>query len=280
MKIGVSSYSFHRCNANGKMTSIDYVVIAKEMGFDGIEFVSLTENTVEYATKVKEKADEVGIEICCMCMRAQLIQETEEEKKAEIERIKKQIDIAVALGVKLVRHDGFFSLKKYRSFDLCLPELGEVCREISSYAEQYGIRTMIENHGWLCQGSERMEKIFNAVNYPNFGLLVDFGNFKGIDENSARAVAALASYTIHAHVKDLKFYNYGDENVPENAGRSRMCNRLMAVPAGEGDVNVAQCVDILKNSGYDGYLIIEYEAAEDCMTGIKKSKDFIAKLIK
>ncbi len=283
MKIGVSSYSYNQRISKGEMTAMDALVAAKETGFDGIEFVDFNlpkENTAEYAVELKKRAEEIGIEICCYSVGAQLIQETEEETRAEIERVKKQIDIAAALGVKLMRHDAFFQLKKYLSFDLCLPELGEICRELSKYAEQYGIRTTIENHGYICQGSDRVEKIFNAVNYPNFGLLTDIGNFCCVDEDSAHAVAAVAPYTIHAHIKDFKIYDYADRDKAEGGFQSRACNVLVGAVAGDGDVPVAQCIDILKRVGYDDYLVLEYEGAEDCMQGVKKGFDFVSAIIK
>ena len=38
MKLGVSSYSFHRLVRSGQMSLLDVISKAKEMGFDVIEF--------------------------------------------------------------------------------------------------------------------------------------------------------------------------------------------------------------------------------------------------
>ena len=32
---------------------------------------------------------------------------------------------------------------------------------------------MVENHGYFAQDSDRVEKLINAVDHPNFGLLLD-----------------------------------------------------------------------------------------------------------
>lgn len=278
MKTGVSSYSFYQYVKDGRMDCEDVLCKAKEIGFDGVEFVDFNlqrDNALEYAAKLKKKAEELGIEICCYSFGADLIKETDEECSRELERVKREIDIAAALGAKLIRHDTMFKLKRFRSFDLCIPFIARQCREISKYAEQYGIRTTVENHGTICQGSERVERLFNAVDYPNFGLLVDIGNFLCADEEPAHAVSVTAPYAFHAHIKDFKVYKHGEREVPEGHFESRACNALVGKPAGYGDVPVAQCIDILKKTGYDGYLVLEYEGAEDCICGIQKGFDFI-----
>lgn len=58
---------------------------------------------------------------------------------------------------------------------------------MTEYAEQKGVKTCIENHGFFAQDAERVEKLINAVGHPNFGALVDIGNFACADEDSARS---------------------------------------------------------------------------------------------
>ena len=38
-------------------------------------------------------------------------------------------------------------------------------------------QTMIENHGYFCQDSDRVERIITGVSHKNFGALIDIGNF-------------------------------------------------------------------------------------------------------
>jgi hypothetical protein len=44
---------------------------------------------------------------------------------------------------------------------------------------------MVENHGFFCQDSERVEKLITQVGKENFGALVDIGNFLCVDESPA-----------------------------------------------------------------------------------------------
>ena len=47
MKTSVSSYSFSQYIREGKLTQLDCVAKAKEMGFDGIEFTDLNGANLE-----------------------------------------------------------------------------------------------------------------------------------------------------------------------------------------------------------------------------------------
>ena len=283
MKISVSSYSFQQYIRAGEMTQFDCVAKAKELGFDGIEFIDLAgenlEEQKELAQKLREEADRVGIEINAYSINARLYKDTQEEMDAEVERLKGQLDVAKILGVPVMRHDVCWGLGKTgnaRSFDLMLPTIAENIRKVAEYAETLGIKTCSENHGMIVQDSDRMERLFNAVNHDNYGLLVDMGNFLCVDENPITAVSRVAPYAVHAHAKDMLVKNHP---FPDYRMMSRGGNYLMFTAVGEGDVPVEQCLRILKKAGYDGYISIEFEGREDCIEGISKGLKNLKKYI-
>lgn len=55
-------------------------------------------------------------------------------------------------------------------------------RQVADYAQSLGIRTCTENHGRIMQDSDRVEYLIRAVDHPNYGWLVDMGNFLCADE--------------------------------------------------------------------------------------------------
>lgn len=283
MRISVSSYSFHQYLSSGRMTQLDCIAKAKEMGFEGIEFTDLSGETLEeqkeYAAQIRKKADEVGIDICAYTVGASLFRETEEEMQEEVERLKGQLEVAKILGAPIMRHDTCWQLTKTgkgRSFDLMLPDLANSCRQITEYGQSLGIVTCSENHGQIGQDSDRMERLFNAVNHDNYGLLIDTGNFACVDEDPALAVSRLAPYAVHVHAKELYIRDEEEEHCdyPTRGGKY-----LGGAVIGEGDIPVKQCMRILRRAGYDGFVSIEYEAAEDCMTGIARALVNLKKMI-
>lgn len=275
MKIGVSSYSFSQKIKSGEITQKDTVRLAAELGFKYIEFTDLTPpegvDIKDYAKELRSEAEKYGIEISAYVVGASF---SSKDNTAEIERIKSCVDIAVLLGVKYLRHDIFFAYGDFRSFDDALPSAAKAVREITEYAETRAIKTMSENHGLICQDSDRMERFINAVNHPNYGLLADLGNFMCVDENPALAVSRLANFVFFVHAKDFVCLPFG---TPDNEGcfQTRACNYLKGTSVGSGNVPVAQCIQILKNAGFDGHIDIEYEGAEDCIEGLKKGLAYL-----
>lgn len=287
MKISVSSYSFMQYIRAGKLTQFETIAKAKELGFDAIEFTTIDgeshEERLKNAKKYREEAEKLGMIINAYTIGANLFKEDKAEATEEIERLKKELLVAKELGAPLMRHDVCYTLSKTgngRSFDLMLPTIAKNARELTEYAQTLGIKTCSENHGFIAQDSDRVERLYNAVNHENYGLLVDMGNFACADENSVTAVSRLAPYAIHAHAKDFIIRK-------ERFGRcqleTRGCNYIGGVAVGEGDIPVKQCLAILKKAQYEGFLSIEYEGCDDCIDGIKRGlenlKKFLADLV-
>jgi sugar phosphate isomerase/epimerase len=278
MLYSVSSYSFAQYIKAGRMTQLDVVEKARELGFDAVEFTDLKPNESpsymeqsDYARLIKEKADMCGIKIIAYTIGATMYQPDPALASAEVSRLCGQVDIAALLGAKIMRHDVCYRLGKSgnsRSFDLMLPNIAENIRRVAEYAAGAGIRTCVENHGYIAQDSDRMERLFNAVNHENFGLLVDIGNFVCADENPVTAVSRVAPYAIHVHIKDM-IVSSGSSHDP-GTSQTRGCNYFRGTIVGQGSVPVRQCINILKRAGYSGDYTIEFEGAEDCIYGISK----------
>ena len=272
MKTSVSTYSYGGYMSDEKLGVMGCIEHAAKEGFDGIEFVEGGwQNDPDGAKKIREKCAEVGIEPVAFCVGADFINWGDNERD-EIERVERLIDVAAELGCKLLRHDATGGLspdkKTLRSFDVLLPRLADRVREVTKYAEQKGIRTMTENHGFFAQDSDRVEKLVNAVGHPNYGALVDCGNFMCADEEPTHGVSIMAPYAFHVHAKDF-LWKSGMEIPPGDCWfKSRGGNYLRATIIGHGEAHIAQSISILKRAGYDGFLTVEFEGTEDNLTGI------------
>ncbi|MEA4890630.1 MAG: sugar phosphate isomerase/epimerase [Clostridiaceae bacterium] len=283
MQIGVSTYSFHGLVQSGKMTQFDVVAKTAEMGFSFIEIAGLNvpagENAKDYAARLRAECERFGLEIGNYTIGADFLNGSGGDWKAEVQRLHGEVDIAAILGAPGMRHDvtggrrkgsGFpLSQAPAESFDSVLPVLAQACRSLTEYAADKGIRTMSENHGYFCQDSERVEKLIAATNHPNYGALVDMGNFLCVDENPALAVGRMAPYAFHLHVKDFHFKNGQEPNPGEGWFPTRGRNLLRGAIIGHGIVPVRQCLQIMQQAGYNGRVSIEFEGMEDPLLGIR-----------
>ena len=274
MKISVSSYSFSQKLNSGELTQLGCIAKAKEMGFDAIEFVDILApegvSREDYADQLRAECERLSMPVSNYTVGADFLKG---DLEAEIARVCGEVDMAVRVGAKSMRHDAGWGIicdgPRYQGFDDVLPRMAEGCRRVTEYAASKGIVTMVENHGTFAQDSRRVEKLVNAVGHPNFGLLCDMGNFLCADEAPEKAFGRVAPYARYVHAKDFIFRSGLLPDPGEGFFRTRGMNYIRGTVVGHGDVPVKQCLSILKSAGYDGYVAIEFEGMEDAYTALR-----------
>ncbi len=274
IKTCVSTYSFGGLIGDNQLGIYGVIDKTAEMGFDGIEFLDGGPITLESAPKIRKYCEDAGLALVNLCTSADFAKEDPEQLAEEVRKVKETIDIAAALGVAMVRHDAGYAPfnRKYRTgFDVALSYMAKAIREVTEYAEKRGVRTLTEDHGFFSQDAARVEKLINAVGHPNFGALVDIGNFMCADEDPTLSVGILAPYAHHVHCKDF-YYKSGVEIAPGQGWfKTRAGNWLRDSVVGFGAAKAAQSLQTIKRSGYVGYYSIEFEGGEDALWGIGTS---------
>ncbi|MCL2407915.1 MAG: sugar phosphate isomerase/epimerase [Defluviitaleaceae bacterium] len=288
MKLGISSYSYGGRYRKDEFTIYDAIKHAAETGFDCFEFTDFNfappegESAMERAKKILDVAQTAGIEINAYLIGADFLygQGQDGSPEKEVERVKKQIDIAKMLGVSMFRHDscsGFRNVprKTYKdAIELIAPGI----REVAEYAASLGIKTMTENHGYFIQDSHRLVELVKAVNHENYGILIDMGNFLCADENPVTAVENCAPFAMHAHAKDFLYKPFSNGHPGDGWFGTRQSNFLRGTIVGHGVVPIPQCISILKKFGYTGTLAYEFEGAEDVLAAITRGFKYLRKV--
>ncbi|CAM4035730.1 sugar phosphate isomerase/epimerase [Cohnella lubricantis] len=272
MKLGVSTYSLSRAMASGEMSVTDAIRWIAEAGGQHVEIVpfgfSLTDNP-ELIGSIVRTAAETGLEVSNYAVGANFVTDDEAAFEAEIRRVMGEVDIARALGAKRMRHDvarreGGTSAMFVRE----LPKLAEACRRIADYAAPFGITTSVENHGYYVQHSDRVTALVEAAGRPNFRLTMDVGNFMCADEESVSAVKKTISYASMVHLKDF-YLRPASRDPGEGFFRTLSGNYLRGAIVGQGDIDMREALRVVKASGYDGYVSIEFEGMEECKLGTR-----------
>ena len=126
MKIGVSLYSFHGYSSADSLGIKGCIDKVKEFGGEGVDFVETAkyaedhEGYLAYAKDIGDYCKEVGIQAVCFCVGSDFLNR---DTDAEIERVKKLVDVAAAYGCLAMRHDatpGYHGGNKWKSFDTVL----------------------------------------------------------------------------------------------------------------------------------------------------------------
>lgn len=286
MKIGLSTYSLLPALKSGEMTILDVIQWIADNGGEHMEMVpygyTLVDN-LELADAVREKASKVGITLSNYSMPANFVQETEDEFEAEMTRVKLHVDLLHRMGIKHMRHDvTAFTLPKESMsihwFEENLPFMVKGSQIIADYAAQFGITTTIENHGFSVQASDRVQRVLKAVNRSNFKTTLDIGNFLCVDEDPIIGVKKNLPYASLIHFKDFYIRPY-DEHPGEGAWfETANENYIRGAIVGQGDIEIRKIIKLIKASGYDGFVTIEFEGMEECKLASKIAMDNLRRL--
>jgi len=283
MKIGLSSYSLWGALRDGRMTITDAVRWIADNGGEHIEIVPLGFDLVENPElihDIRSSAEEAGIEISNYAVGANFITDSDQAYQAAITEMKQHVDIANKLGVKLMRHDVAsrpIEQTSIQQFEQDLPRLVQACREIANYADSYGITTSVENHGYYIQAADRVQRLVQEVNRPNYKTTLDIGNFMCVDENSVVSVKKNLPFASIVHLKDF-YWRPSYQDPGEGWFRTAAGNYLRGAITGQGDIDMREVLRVIKHSGYDGYISIEFEGMEDCVQGSRISLQNVRKL--
>ena len=113
------------------------------------------------------------------------------------------------------------------------------------HAVKKGVVLALENHGGITDSPEQMLRLVKAIDSPNFGVNLDTGNFHGPDPYAE--IAQLAPYAMNVQVKT---------EIKRSTAKAKE-------PA-----DLSRLIGILREARYSGYVVLEYEAAEDPMRAI------------
>lgn len=281
MKVGLSTYSLLDAIRTGEMDVLDVVQWIADNGGEHMEIVpygfTLVDN-LELADAVRDKAKEVGIELSNYALPCNFVQDTQEEFDAEVARMKEHVDLINRMGIKHMRHDvtAFTVPPEQRTiawFEESLPKMVEGSRQLADYAAQFGITTTIENHGMAVQHSDRVQRVIDAVDRPNFKTTLDVGNFLCVDEDPIVGVKKNLPYASLVHFKDFYIRPY-DENPGDGKWiTTANGNYIRGSIVGQGDVEIRRIVKLIKDSGYNGYVTLEFEGMEECREASKIGMD-------
>ena len=269
MKVGLSSYSLSRAVKNGELDIFGVLRFAAENGAEHVEIVpgafgELTGND-ELIAKIVKSAKENHLELSSYTIGANFVQPTPEATRKEVERIKLEVETAAKLGVTRMRHDcGWRAPEEcsYANFDKDLELFANICGEVADKAKPYGITTSVENHGFYVQASERVQRLVLKVNRDNFRTTMDVGNFLCVDEDPEAAAMNNIGIASMVHFKDFHIRR----SVPNPEGYIKTAHGrfIRGAITGDGDVNLAGIVKIMKEANYTGFLSIEYEGWDEC----------------
>jgi sugar phosphate isomerase/epimerase len=228
--------------------------------------------TKDDAARARDLFAKHGLEISGMAYYDNNLHPDPEKRSYYINHLKKVIDTAQLLDVRLV--GTFVGSRPDRTPGENMKEIGTVFRDLVKYASDHNVKLMIENcpmDHWVKFGlpgnyaysPELWDALFEEVPDENFGLNMDPSHLYWLGIDYIQAVKDYAGRIFHAHAKDTEIlpegeYRYGNlgrqiEPEPWKSGwwRYRM--------PGLGEIDWNRYITTLQEYGYDYVISIEHE---------------------
>ena len=247
-KISLAEWSLHRAlrgEKGDKIDNLDFPMIArKTYGLAGVEFVNQffkdKAHDSAYLTELKKRADDHGV-ACVLIMidgEGDLSEPDKAKRDQAVENHKKWVDAALALGCHAIRVNtgSHYSASNVET-------AAEGCSALAEYGSKHKIRVICENHGGPSSDPDALIALMKAVNNPRFGTLPDFGNFPNKDHvYDIDVYDAIARMMPFAKGVSAKSYDFDD------SGKEKY-------------LDFARILKIVTDSGYHGWVGIEYEGS-------------------
>ena len=261
LKLSLAAYSFRKQltakpETPGAMDMLGFVAWCATQDLDGCEPTSYffpKEVTPEFLAQLKRKAHLCGLDVSSGAIRNVFTL----PDGPELDKWHAHVDVWVshyaAIGCHIIRVFAGRAPKgmlEKQAIDNAVKNLEKACKR----AGEKGIILALENHDFL-MSSARLIEIVERVDSPWFAVNLDSGNF--IDKDPYAAFAKVAPYSATVQLK-VELRDASGKRVP---------------------ADFARLIDILKKAHYRGYVVLEYEAAEDPYKAIPSYLKELRKLL-
>jgi sugar phosphate isomerase/epimerase len=224
-------------------------------GFDGVDLrgyldtLDITTHPAftHNAAATRHTLDEAGLAVSAISSSITVC--APEKLDENLEEARRTIAVAHALGCPNVRVFGGGDLEARPRRDLARD--GCACLERILALDGAGdLHWLFETHDlWTAARDCRL--LLEALPVPAFGALWDMGHTLRVGgESPQETFAALRGRVGYTHIKDAR-YEPGHPHAMRDGWRY--------VPPGQGQLPLAESIALLRQDGYDGWLLFEHE---------------------
>ncbi|MFZ1702808.1 MAG: sugar phosphate isomerase/epimerase family protein [Saprospiraceae bacterium] len=251
----LAQWSLSESIQNKKLDPLDFASKARELGFEGIEYVSTFYRgkalDTAYLDKLKMNAEinKVKSILIMVDEEGDMGYLDESKRNKAVENHYKWVDAANYLGCHSIRVNAFGEGSETEVSDAMVLAL----KKLSVYAKKKNINILVENHGGYSSHGVWLSSIISRVNMPNCGTLPDFGNFCIKREDGDKwAKPCILEYDKYKGVYELMKFAKG----------LSAKSYAFDVNGNETTIDYAQMANIVKKSNYSGYIGIEWEGKD------------------
>lgn len=267
-QISLAQWSFHKALNSGEMDNLDFAAKTRALGCEGLEYVNQffadKAKDTAYLTTMNERADAEGLKNVLVMIDGEgnLADADAKKRMQAIENHYKWVEAAKFLGCHAIR----VNLAGGQEMEEAAKAGAESLAKLSEFAANSNINILVENHGGFSSNGAWLAGVMETVSLDNCGTLPDFGNFcMEYGEN-------------HTCKKEYDRYKGVQEMLPFAKAISAKSHNFDA-QGNETQIDYLKMMKMVKDSGYRGFVGIEYEGSElSEQEGIIKTRDLLLKV--
>jgi sugar phosphate isomerase/epimerase len=260
LKLSLAAYSYRDYLKGPKkqMDLFSFVDLAADFGLEGIELTSyyFPDNvSSEYLNRLKAHAFRQGLDVSGTAVMNDFCLAPGPEADKDVEHVRTWIGHAAELDAPMIRILSGNWLQGTTDEELERRVVQRI-ESLLPYAAEKGVILALENHGGgVTVTDEQLLRIVGAIKSDNFAVNLDTGNFHGPDPYAE--IAHAAPYAVNVQVK-TEIRRRGKSKEPADLSR---------------------VIGILREAKYSGYVVLEYNAAEDAMVAVPRYLKTLRSLI-
>jgi L-ribulose-5-phosphate 3-epimerase len=225
---------------------LDFPVMARnQFGIDAVEYVNTfyyeKAEDKSYLSELKNRCEGEGVKSLLIMVDSEgnLGDPDEEMRNQAVANHYKWIEAAKFLGCHSIR----VNARSEGSWEEQMKLASEGLHSLCEFADGHGINVIVENHGGLSSNGKWLSGVMEMVDHPLCGTLPDFGNFRISDDEEYDRYLGMEELMPWAKGVSAKSHEFDDEG-------------------NEVRTDYYKMLRIVKDSGYRGYIDIEYEGSE------------------
>jgi sugar phosphate isomerase/epimerase len=238
LKMSLNAFSFNAPLMDKRMNLDELLETCSEIGFDGVDITAYyfpgypNVPSDDYLYHIKRKAFRLGLGISGTGVRNDFTEPDKNKRNDHVALVKNWIDVAAKLGAPVVRiFAGTQNPKGYTREQVTEWMVNDI-KECLDYGKKKGVIVAIQNHNDFILTADQAISLIEKVNSEWFGLILDTGSYRIHDPYDE--IAKSAKYAVNWQIKENIFIN-----------------------GVEKEADVKKLVELVKASGYRGYIPIE-----------------------
>jgi sugar phosphate isomerase/epimerase len=244
LKVSLNAFSLNGPLSSGKMTIEDMLTFCASKGFLAVDITAYyfpgypVVPSDDYLYKIKRKAFSLGVEISGTGVRNDFTEPDPAKRKQSVTLVKNWIDAAEKIGAPVIRIFSGNQKPAGHTREQIFSWMIKDIQECIDYGKTHGVVVAIQNHDDFIKTADDALQFFDVIKSEWFGLILDTGSYRLGDPY--KEIEKTVRHAVNWQIKEKVF-----------------------IEGKEVDVDMPRLINIIKASGYRGYIPLETLGAGD-----------------